>query len=56
MEAISLFNYCRRVAGKSGLDAYFWAYLERIGKAELARELLKERGEEILELIGDSNH
>lgn len=53
MEALSLYNYCQRAAGKPGFDTYFWAYLQRIGKADLARQLLAERGKEILSLIGE---
>jgi hypothetical protein len=53
MEAISLYNYCQRAAGRPSFDTYFWAYLERIGKADTARDLLKERGEEIFKLIGE---
>jgi len=53
MEAISLYNYCQRAAGRPSFDTYFWAYLKQIGKANTARELLKERGEEIFKLIGE---
>jgi len=52
-EAISLYNYIQRAKGAASFDTYFWSYLTRIGKAQEARDLLRQRGEEITSLIGE---
>lgn len=51
MEALSLYNYVQRLEGKPSFDTYFWAYVERMGKTEVARRLLKQRGEELVQRL-----
>jgi len=51
MEALSFYNYVRRLTGKPSFDTYFWAYVARIGKTDVARRLLKQRGEELAQLL-----
>lgn len=52
MEVPALYNFLRRREGQAGIEHYFWAYLERMGKAADARGLLNNLGEQITKMIG----
>lgn len=52
MEFLSLYNFLRRRSGKQGVEKYLWAYLEELGKADEARRVLHQLGQQMAEMIG----